>query len=115
MGLLELACCEKACVGRYGNLNQRRSALLINPPIYDSQYWAHWSLPYGLLRVASWLRTKGYGLKLIDCLEANQTRSAKKKARKVRKVCSIDEYVPPKWAGFRPKDDGRIEYCFGTP
>ena len=48
-----------------------RSALLISPPVYDTQYWAHWSLPYGLLRVASWLRTKGYVLKLIDCLEVS--------------------------------------------
>ena len=52
-------------------MNVRRSALLISPPVYDSQYWGHWSLPYGLLRVATWLRTKGYVLKLIDCLGAS--------------------------------------------
>ena len=65
-----------------------RSALLISPPIYDTQYWANWSLPYGLLRVATWLRDKGYVLKLIDCLEANETRKAKKRSRKVRTLCS---------------------------
>ena len=96
-------------------MSHPRSALLISPPIYDSQYWAHWSLPYGLLRVASWLRTKGYVLKLIDCMRANQTRTAAKKARKVRKICSTEEYVPPKWAGFSPREDERIEYCFGMP
>jgi radical SAM superfamily enzyme YgiQ (UPF0313 family) len=90
--------------------------LLISPPVYDTQYWAHWSLPYGLLRVASWLRTKGCLLKLIDCMEANKSRTVPKKMRKVRKLCSAVEYVPPKWAGFRPAQDEKIEYCFGlTP
>ncbi|HET6878609.1 MAG TPA: radical SAM protein [Pirellulales bacterium] len=97
-------------------MSHPRSALLISPPIYDTQYWAHWSMPYGLLRVASWLKTKGYVLKLIDCLEANRTRTVPKRMRKVRKVCSIQEYKPPSWSAFRPKEDERIEYCFGmTP
>lgn len=87
---------------------------MISPPIYDTQYWAHWSLPYGLLRVASWLRTKDYLLKLIDCLESNNSkRTVHKKMRKVRKLCSIEEYVPPRWAGFRPPEGEKIEYCFG--
>jgi len=89
---------------------------LISPPIYDTQYWARWSLPYGLLRVASWLRGKGYKLKLIDCLEANKTRTAAKSARKVRKLCSTEEYVPDAWGQFRPREDEKIEHCFGiTP
>src|SRR4051794_41327787 len=103
-------CFERVCGERCGSLRNRRSAILISPPIYDSQYWAHWSLPYGLLRVASWLRTKGYILKLVDCLQANLTRTAPKKARKVRKVCSTEEYRPEKWAGFSPREDERIEY-----
>jgi biotin synthase-like enzyme len=94
-------------------LNQARSALLINPPVYDVQYWAHWSLPYGLLRVASWLRTKGYILKLIDCLSANTTRTATRKAQKVRKLCSTEEYVPNRWQNFRTAEDEKIEFCFG--
>ncbi len=94
-------------------MNPRRSALLINPPLYDTQYWAHWSLPYGLLRVASWLREKGYILKLIDCLEANKGREVKKQMRKVRKLCSTVEYKPDKWTSFSPKEDEKIEYCFG--
>jgi len=96
-------------------LNPPRSALLINPPVYDSQYWAHWSLPYGLLRVASWLRTKGYVLKLIDCMEANKTRVVSKQKRKVRKICSTQEYVPERWNGFQPAEDEKVEYCFGLP
>lgn len=89
--------------------------MLISPPVYDSQYWARWSLPYGLLRVASWLRVKGFVLKLIDCMEANKTRNVPKKMRKVRKLCSTEEYVPPRWVGFRPAEDEKIEYCFGLP
>lgn len=96
-------------------MNPRRSALLISPPVYDTQYWAHWSLPYGLLRVATWLRTKGYMLKLIDCMEANKKRTVSKKMRKVRKLCSTEEYVPPRWTSFRPAEDEKIEYCFGLP
>ena len=37
----------------------KRRALLINPPVYDAQYWARWSQPAGLLRIATLLRTKG--------------------------------------------------------
>ena len=97
-------------------MSHRRSALLISPPLYDSQYWARWSLPYGLLRVASWLRQKDFNLKLIDCLEANKSRVASKKMRKVRKICSTVEYVPDRWQGFSPAEDEKIEYCFGiTP
>ena len=97
-------------------MSHRRSALLISPPLYDSQYWARWSLPYGLLRVASWLKTKGYILKLIDCLEANKSRVAPKKMRKVRKICSTEEYTPERWQGFSSAEDEKIEYCFGlTP
>jgi radical SAM superfamily enzyme YgiQ (UPF0313 family) len=96
-------------------LNHRRSALLISPPVYDTQYWAHWSLPYGLLRVASWLRDKGYVLKLIDCMEANKRRTVPKQMRKVRRLCSTFEYKPSRWTGFRPREDEKIEYCFGVP
>ena len=31
-------------------------ALLINPPIYDTQYWAQWAQPYGLLRIGALLK-----------------------------------------------------------
>jgi len=53
-----------------------RKALLINPPIYDTQYWAHWAQPHGLLKVASWLKNKhGYtDIRLIDCLATDEKR-----------------------------------------
>src|SRR5437899_2154875 len=36
-----------------------RHALLINPPVYDAQYWARWSQPAGLLRIATIIKKKG--------------------------------------------------------
>lgn len=52
-----------------------RSALLINPPIYDTQYWAYWAQPHGLLKVATWLKQNGYSdLRLIDCLATDAKR-----------------------------------------
>jgi radical SAM superfamily enzyme YgiQ (UPF0313 family) len=48
-----------------------RRVLLLNPPVYDAQYWARWSQPAGLLRIATYLRTLGYNISLIDCMEAD--------------------------------------------
>jgi hypothetical protein len=50
---------------------------------------------------------------LIDCLDANTTRTATRKARKVRKLCSTEEYVPERWQNFRAAEDERVEFCFG--
>lgn len=48
-----------------------KTALLINPPVYDTQYWAEWSTPYGLLRVARLLGDRGYKRReLFDFMEA---------------------------------------------
>ena len=53
-----------------------RKALLINPPIYDTQYWPRWSQPHGLLKIATWLRKcHGYThLRLLDCLATDKRR-----------------------------------------
>jgi radical SAM superfamily enzyme YgiQ (UPF0313 family) len=52
-----------------------KKALLINPPIYDTQYWAYWSQPHGLLKIATWLKSKGYTeLRLLDCLATDKNR-----------------------------------------
>lgn len=46
-------------------------ALLINPPVYDTQYWAEWSQPYGLLRIARLLGNMRYKRReLFDFMEA---------------------------------------------
>ncbi len=60
------------------------SAVLINPPIYDTQYWAYWSQPHGLLKVASWLRNNGYKkLRLIDCLATNEKRRVRQRRKSI--------------------------------
>lgn len=48
-----------------------RRALLINPPVYDAQYWARWSQPAGLLRIATLLQRKGYKVDFVDCMETD--------------------------------------------
>ncbi|MBN1639241.1 MAG: radical SAM protein [Ignavibacteriales bacterium] len=67
-----------------------KKALLINPFIYDPQYWAEWSLPDGLLRVGSLLKRKGYHTYLIDCLETDDKRKVKKKRISIRKIDDIE-------------------------
>lgn len=50
----------------------RKSALLISPPVYDTQYWSQWSQPYGLLRIAALLRKHQYQrVELFDFLEVH--------------------------------------------
>ena len=60
-----------------------RRALLINPPVYDSQYWSRWSQPAGLLRLATLLGRKGYGLDLIDAMEADGAGRVPRHRRRV--------------------------------
>jgi len=48
----------------------RKIALLVNPPVYDTQYWEKWSQPYGLLRIAALLKRHGYKrIELFDFME----------------------------------------------
>ncbi|HBY94685.1 MAG TPA: hypothetical protein DEP84_12115 [Chloroflexi bacterium] len=50
---------------------REKTALLINPPVYDTQYWAEWSQPYGLLRIARLLGDLGYKRReFFDFMEA---------------------------------------------
>jgi radical SAM superfamily enzyme YgiQ (UPF0313 family) len=67
-------------------------ALLVQPPIYDTQYYAEWSMPSGLLKVASWLRRVGYDLRLIDCLYPNREGQVTHEIRKIVQVCSTTEW-----------------------
>lgn len=58
-----------------GGCPKRRAALLINPPVYDTQYWAEWAQPYGLLRIAALLRKYQYKrLELFDFMETDEGR-----------------------------------------
>ncbi len=67
-------------------------ALLIQPPIYDSQYFPDWSMPSGLLKVASWLRKLGADLRLIDCLYPEPNGRVPQSTRSVVQVCSTLEW-----------------------
>ncbi|HUI30182.1 MAG TPA: B12-binding domain-containing radical SAM protein [Candidatus Acidoferrales bacterium] len=54
---------------------KRKTALLISPPLYDTQYWAEWSQPYGLLRIAALLKKYQYKrIELFDFLETGEDR-----------------------------------------
>jgi radical SAM superfamily enzyme YgiQ (UPF0313 family) len=59
-----------------------RRALLLNPPVYDAQYWARWSQPAGLLRIATFLKQRGYSLDLIDCMETDAKGLVRKRRHK---------------------------------
>lgn len=52
-----------------------KKALLVNPPVYDTQYWAEWSQPYGLLRIGAWLQKHQYKrVDLFDFMETDEKR-----------------------------------------
>jgi radical SAM superfamily enzyme YgiQ (UPF0313 family) len=59
----------------YGSLRNDKWAILVNPPVYDTQYWARWAMPHGLLKIASWLKQNGYETVLFDCLNPYGFRS----------------------------------------
>ncbi len=59
-----------------------RRVLLINPPVYDAQYWARWSQPAGLLRIGSWLKERRNEVRLIDCMETDARGIVPKTRRK---------------------------------
>ncbi|MGB9887120.1 MAG: B12-binding domain-containing radical SAM protein [Moorellales bacterium] len=60
---------------RLPGLPEEKTAVLINPPVYDTQYWSEWSQPSGLLRIAAWLRRSGYRrVELFDFLETDARR-----------------------------------------
>jgi len=55
------------------------TALLISPPVYDTQYWADWSQPYGLLRIGAWLKARGYKrVDLFDFMEVDEKNQVHK-------------------------------------
>jgi radical SAM superfamily enzyme YgiQ (UPF0313 family) len=61
-----------------------KRVLLFNPPVYDAQYWARWSQPAGLLRLATYLKKSGATVKLIDAMETDARGYVRKRWRKVK-------------------------------
>jgi len=64
---------------------KEKTALLINPPVYDTQYWAEWSQPYGLLRIARLLGNPGYKRRGLFRLYRSQRETRKRRKRETRK------------------------------
>jgi hypothetical protein len=94
-----------------------KRALLINPPIYDVQYWAEWSQPHGLLKIGNFLRQKGYEIRLIDCLFPNNKRNVPKKTKSVIEICSTRPEIPYNdfhKVGGKLKPNQRLKFIFGT-
>lgn len=98
-----------------------RTALLINPPVYDTQYWAEWSQPYGLLRIASLLGRLGYKRReLFDFMEA--TGDGVRRTVTKRRIAPGESFVAkntpaPKSPPYRIEKDGQAQelwkYHFG--
>lgn len=61
---------------------KKKTALLINPPVYDTQYWAQWSQPTGLLRIGALL--KKYGYKRVELFDFLETTRVSRKVPKHR-------------------------------
>lgn len=96
-------------------MNKR--ALLINPPIYDVQYWAEWSQPHGLLKIGKYLKEKGYDTHLIDCLFPNERRLVNKRRKSIINLCSTEPEL--QYVDFQKKQKKlnpfqRFKYTFGT-
>lgn len=109
---------------------QKKVALLINPPIYDTQYWAEWSQPYGLVRIAALLRKHRYRrIAFFDFMEATPVSSDPEDAEGKRFVPKHRIHCDQSYAEqtgpvsrARPyvveKDGERLElfkYHFGKP
>jgi radical SAM superfamily enzyme YgiQ (UPF0313 family) len=116
-------------------MEQKKLGILINPPIYDTQYWARWSMPHGLLKIGSWLRNNGYSLQLFDCLNPYSedsgvlTRDAdfesydavRRQKKSVVVMASTEERhvvgyengeIP---LSYRLQDNEKWKYVFGMP
>ena len=101
-----------------GSANEK-TALLINPPVYDTHYWAEWSQPYGLLRIARLLAVSGYRHRvLFDFMEASGETRKVSQRRIAPGEYFIDKSFPdPKAPPYRIQKDGQClelwRYHFG--
>ncbi len=98
---------------------QAKTALLINPPVYDVQYWAQWSQPYGLLRIARLLQKMGYKRReLFDFMETTGEKRRVSKRRTAPGESFIEKNAPePKAPPYHIEKDGQSlklwKYHFG--
>jgi radical SAM superfamily enzyme YgiQ (UPF0313 family) len=89
-----------------------KKALLINPPVYDTQYWERWSLPHGLLKVATYLKKCGYETRLIDCLLPDEKGNLRKKVREMVDIGTAKRSAI-KTDKERLEGNQRLVYSFG--
>lgn len=60
-------------ISQLSGFPRKKTAILIAPPVYDTQYWGQWSQPYGLLRIASLLKKHAYKrVELFDFMEIHE-------------------------------------------
>lgn len=116
-------------------MKPKKFAVLINPPIYDTQYWARWSMPHGLLKIGTWLRNAGYDLRLFDCLnpygedsgvpgrhgvtDFESYDAVRKEKRSVAILASNQERIlgsdPDLVPSYRLNSNEKWKYAFGMP
>lgn len=85
--------------------------LLVNPPVYDAQYWSRWSQPAGLLRLSTFLKARQFSTSLIDCMEADTLGRVKKQLRTVNGLSYVERgdirrttwHFGLDWAKFRER------------
>ncbi len=98
---------------------QQKTALLVNPPVYDTQYWAEWSQPYGLLRIARLLGNLGYKRReLFDFMEAPGEKRKVTQRRIAPGESFVEKNTPdPKSPPYRIEKAGQAldlwKYHFG--
>ena len=96
-----------------------KTALLINHPVYDTQYWAEWSQPYGLLRIARLLGNLRYKRReLFDFMEARGEKRIVARRRIAPGEAFVEKNTPsPKAPPYRIEKDGQClelwKYQFG--
>ncbi|OGP64229.1 MAG: hypothetical protein A2170_10780, partial [Deltaproteobacteria bacterium RBG_13_53_10] len=76
------------------------SLILINPWIYDFAAYDLWSKPLGLLYLAGYLRTCGFNVHLIDCMDVHHPAVAKS-AAPARRTYGTGKFLREK--ALRPK------------
>lgn len=99
-------------------------ALLVQPPVYDTQFYPEWSLPSGLLKISTWLRKQGMDVRLLDCLFPKEGE-VPQKIKSVVQVCSTLEWPLEEYKALAHRRTGRYtrelpqahryKYEFGMP
>lgn len=89
-----------------------KKALVVNPPVYDTQYWERWSLPHGLLKVASYLINNHREVRLLDYLTGDEKGRVKAKRKEMVRVGTRERWTPKSW-GSRLGYDEKVINCYG--